>query len=219
MKNLKTIGVVNQKGGCGKTTTVVNALAYFAKLGHNVILVDADQQKSSSTSARQMNLPFKTSTTAQELVDVIKEVTELYDLILIDGPSSVSEINRTIINRVDLAIIPSKGSGYDLEGARNTIGFLEDSQARCKKPPVGVVYLNDVVENSLVMREARDYFKKAHSSITLLDECVPSRVCISDMAIQGQTIFDMNNRMAKEMAKRYERLFNQAIQIYENTES
>jgi len=88
----QTIACANQKGGVGKTTTVVNLAAYLALAGDRVLVVDIDPQGNATSG-----FGIERSRLEATLYDVILGETPLADVILptaVDGcrivPASVS---------------------------------------------------------------------------------------------------------------------------------
>ncbi len=95
----KIIAVANQKGGVGKTTTVINLGFAIAELGKRVLLVDADPQ-GNTTSGVKKERNIRPSLYEALIHDVsVKDV--IYQLK--DGNSSIRERIDLIPSNLDLA--------------------------------------------------------------------------------------------------------------------
>jgi len=91
---LRTIPVINNKGGVGKTTTAVNVAAGLARRGRNVLLVDLDSQGSASVS-----LGVKHDDLSPSSADVLFGERSLRDTI---RPTAVDNIDL-LTGSLDLA--------------------------------------------------------------------------------------------------------------------
>lgn len=86
---MRTIAVMNQKGGCGKTTIAINLSSALCRLGHRVLLVDMDPQAHASVGLG----------IASEQLD-----TTSYELLMDPGTRAADAIVR---HSEDLDVIPA----------------------------------------------------------------------------------------------------------------
>ena len=99
--NKKIISVINQKGGVGKTTTVINLAAVLAQKGKNTLVIDLDPQGNATTGLGRSNN------------DQDKNVYNL----LIGKVSLEDAIQKTNIKNLDLIGSNVNLSGLEVETA------------------------------------------------------------------------------------------------------
>ena len=185
-------GVLNQKGGVGKTTLSVNLAACLARTGARVLLIDADPQGSALdwAAARQSEPLF--SVVGFPRATIRKEIAQLgqgYEHIIIDGPPRVTDLARSAIMASDIVVIPVQPSPYDIWAAEEVVKLI--TEARVYKENIKSVFVvNRKITNTAIGRDVRDAL--AAYPVHVLNASVAQRVVFAEAAAQGQAIFEID---------------------------
>ena len=126
---MKTIALIAQKGGVGKTTMAVN-LAVAS--GVRTALFDLDHQESAVVWAdrRKDYLPHVEFLTERRLVDALKAAQEEdFDLAIIDTPPAAGPQAYAAAQVADLILIPCRPSLIDLDAIRRTAQLVKSAGA------------------------------------------------------------------------------------------
>lgn len=134
---MRTILVVNPKGGCGKTTVSTNLAGYYASKNVSVSLVDLDQQRSSYIWA-------KSRPADAARIDVYTEEQPAYTTqrVIYDCPAQIDiKLTTELINKSDIIVMPINPSVIDHRAAFKFIfdvrGMIRKDQ--CKHIQIGLV--------------------------------------------------------------------------------
>jgi len=125
---MKTIAVIAQKGGAGKTTLTIN-LAVAAELdGKTTAIIDIDPQASATGwgDKRESESPVITSAQSARLPQVMEAAKSAgVEILFIDTAPHSERSALDAARAADLVIIPTRAAVLDLMAINNTIDLIK----------------------------------------------------------------------------------------------
>lgn len=202
---MRSIAVMNQKGGVGKTTSSVNLAAALAESGRRVCLLDLDPQAHASLHLGITTLDGEPS---------------MYEVLC--GDASLEQARRVVGDRI--SVVPSNldlaAAELELSGevGREMIlrDRLDDDQETFDylvldcPPSLGVLTVNALVAVNEVFLPLQPHFLALHGLSKLLRTVeVVSRRLNSKLRLSGVMLcmYDSNTRLAAEVTTDIDEFF------------
>jgi len=196
---MKTIVVMNPKGGCGKSVIADNLAAAFANAGHRTALADTDPQRSSLGWLERRSedaAPIKGLDWAADDADIGKAPKKTERLVVDTAAALDFDRVKALVRLADAILVPVLPSLYDQDATTEFLDRLNDlKRIRKNKRPLGLVR-NRVrlgarasarLDQFLVRLDTRDAGR------------LHDRALYNEIAWRGLGVFDLRTRQAEDI--------------------
>lgn len=156
---MRTIMLLNPKGGCGKSTLTTNLASYFANQGQYVTLADLDPQ-GSSLDWLQARPPTRPEIHGIAAWKEPLRVSKKCDVVLLDAPAGThGKALSALIRRTETLLVPVLPSPIDIRAAGHFVEeLLASGRVQSDKARIALV-ANRVREHTRIFHELEEFLK------------------------------------------------------------
>ena len=212
---MQIISIINQKGGVGKTTTVINLAAGLAQQEKKVLVIDLDPQGNATTGLGLSNLENSSDTIygvlngTRSITEVIKK-TELENLDIITSNVDLSGLEVEIANDNERAFILKVKLASYLNDSR---GYYDYILIDCPPSLSLLTVMALVSSHSLVVPLQTEFF--ALEGLTQLMKTI-ERIKVNlnpELKIRGilLTMFDKRNKLSTQVDDEARKYFKEKV--------
>lgn len=194
----RVFSVVNQKGGVGKTTTVINLATAFAFLKKRVLVIDIDPQGNASTG-----FGITQSQRQKTIYEILINECEIKDAIIPTRIPNLKIITSTVdLSACELELINIDKREFLLKNAINKISFDFDYIFIDCPPSLGLSTINALsASDSILIPMQCEFFSLEGLSHLLTTLDLVKDNLNQDLRISGivLTMHDRRNKLTEQV--------------------
>lgn len=194
------------KGGIGKTTIAINFAVMLSQNGQDVLLIDADDQSSSTAITAWREETYKNGAgyalarlTGKTLATQVQRHAEKYDHVVIDVGGRDTSSQRGALVVADIYMVPFPPKSLDVD----TLDQVETlvNLAKAVNPDLRAVsFLNKAYPRNRDNDAAADLLRDS-AEIDYLDTRICDRKAVSDAISEGRGVIEYRPRNPKAIAE------------------
>lgn len=193
---MKTIALISQKGGAGKTTLAVHLAAAAAERGR-VLLMDVDPQGSAMEWANRRGDKAPDVMAAHPATmgkEIERARADGYDLVILDTAPHADHVALQAARAADMVVVPCRPATFDIAAISATLDLCKLANKR------SIVVLNAAPIRSKVVEEAADAVRERGGTVSPV--VIRQRVAFQHCLIDGRTAgeFEPEGAAASEIA-------------------
>lgn len=197
---MRTVAVLNQKGGSGKTTIATNLACAFQAQGKRVVMIDADPQGTASEwAARDDATPAVYGASQPTIHKDLPALSASFDVAIIDGAPRLEDLATSAVKAADLVLIPVRPSAADIWAAQDIIDIVRARQSVTGSPDVAFVVSQQVARSNLA-DSVQDALEAL--GVDVMDARTSHRVAYAEALGVGRSVLDTgDSKAAAEVRK------------------
>jgi chromosome partitioning protein len=208
---MKTIAILNQKGGAGKTTIATHLARAYQLQGKDVLLIDSDPQGSARDwAAVKDDQPVTVIGIDRPTIERdLKNIAKGRDIVVIDGAPQAADLAVSAIKAADVIIIPVQPSPYDIWATADLVDLVKSRIEITDGKLKAAFVISRAIKGTKLGQEIEDAL--AGYGLPVLKTRITQRVIYPTSAAAGSTVMDIEQ--ASEAAKEIESLANEINQL------
>jgi chromosome partitioning protein len=196
----KTIIVANQKGGVGKTTTVVNLAAYIAEAGMKTLVVDLDSQGNSCSG-----LGVKKENHEKGLYEALLGLTDGRDIVVSTEVKNLFVVPSNInLSGAQVELVEMKEREFRLKSVVDGLKSQYDFIFIDSPPSLGILTINGLTaaDSVIIPIQCEYYALEGLSQLLKTINLVKSKLNPS-LRIEGVvlTMYDTRTNLSKQVVE------------------